>query len=322
MTGVSIIIRTMNEAKCLEVVLTKIATQTGGFQTEIIIIDSDSTDGTLDVAARFNYRVIQLPRSEFSWGRALNMGLEAAANEYCVLLSGHCTPVTNKWLDELVRPLSSPSVAATCGRQVPRHGMDPFEEAEIERWFPALSENTSCLMFTSAASAIKRSLWQACPFNEIINSLEDAEVSARLKKAGYDIQYVPAAAVYHSHLISVPGIYRRWYWRSRVGMFLRQDVNPRIKKSSRSVWPYIAPLETVFVSASRYFFKGIKICLTRSYITQLWKLPVYELIREYAIFTGVRDGLFDVKSKHAPGRFEYYQKRVPRFINRLRFIEK
>jgi len=322
MTDVSIIIRTMNEAEYLGPVLAKIAEQSGGFQTELILIDSNSNDGTLEIALKYGSRVLQLPRAEFSWGRALNLGMETATNEYCVLLSGHCLPVANGWLDSLIRPLSDPSVAATCGRQVPRYGQDPFEEAELERWFPPLAGNKSFLMFTSANSALKRSFWQAHRFDEAINSLEDADVSARLKKDGYDIQYVPAAAVYHSHSISVAGIYRRWYWRSRVGMFLRKDTNPRIKTASRSLWPYIAPLEMVFVTIGRYFFKGLKICLMQGYISQLWKSPFYELVREYAVYTGVRDGLLDVKTNAAPRQFSYYSNRVPRFIDLLRFVEK
>lgn len=312
----------MNEAKYLGPVLAKLTGQSGGLQTEFILIDSNSTDGTLEIAARYGCRVLQLPRSEFSWGRALNMGMEAAKNEYCVLLSGHCLPATDDWLKALIRPLSDPSVAATCGRQIPQHSLDPFEEAELERWFPPLAGNTSFLMFTSAASAIKKSLWRMYRFDETINSLEDADVSARLKKAGYDIQYVPAAVVYHSHAISVAGIYRRWYWRSRVGMFLRRDANPRIRKASRSIWPYIAPFETVFVTTGRYFFKGIKICLTRGYTSQLWKSPFYELVREYAVYTGVQDGLLDVKKDDPPRHFSYYLNRVPRFIRLLKFIEK
>lgn len=322
MTGVSIIIRTMNEAKYLEPVLAKIREQSGGLQAEIILIDSNSNDITLEIAAKYGCRVLQLLRSEFSWGRALNMGMEAATNEYCVLLSGHCLPVADDWLDLLAQPLSDPSVAATCGRQIPRHGLDPFEEAEIERWFPPLAENKSFLMFTSANSAIKKSLWQTYRFDEALNSLEDAEVSARLKASGYEIVYVPAAAVYHSHSISIAGIYRRWYWRSRVGMSLRQKNNSRIQKASRSIWPYIAPFETVFLTTGRYYFEGIKICLTQGYVSRLWKSTFYELVREYAVYTGVRDGLLDVKNNSAPGQFSYYSNRVPRFISLLRFIEK
>jgi glycosyltransferase involved in cell wall biosynthesis len=322
MTGVSIIIRTLNEAKYLEALLAKIALQTGGFQTEIIIVDSNSTDATLDVAARFHGGVLQLPRGDFSWGRALNIGLEAATFEYCVLLSGHCLPVNNTWLEELLRPLSNPGVAASCGKQVPQPGLDPFEEAELKWWFPALPRNISYQMFTSAASALKRSLWGKYRFDEALSSLEDADVSAKFKKAGYDIQYVPAAAVYHSHPISAAGIFRRWYWRSRVGMYLRQNVNHRIRNSSQSLWPYIAPLESLVRSTGRYFFPGVRTCLTQGYISQLWKSPFYELIREYAIYTGVRDGLLDVKYRRVPRRFEYYQKPVPRFIRILGFIEK
>jgi rhamnosyltransferase len=322
MTGVSIIIRTLNEAGHLQNVLQKITEQQGDFVLEFILIDSNSTDNTLEVACRYKCRVLQLPRAEFSWGKALNMGLEAAINEYCILLSGHCPPVDNLWLGKLLGPLAVPNVAATCGRQIPVHGVDPFEEAELERWFPQLSANVPYLMFTSANSAVKRSTWRLFGFSETINSLEDAELSAKLKKMRYDIIYIPGAAVYHSHPVSLPGIYRRWYWRSRVGMFLRKDTNPRIVKASKSRFIGLAPLGTVLSSYLWFFSKSIQICFARGYITSLWKLPFYELARQYANYLGLRDGLTDVRHGEAPGRFCYYQSKIPRLVSALRFIEK
>ncbi len=322
MTGVSIIIRTRNEAEYLATVLDKIAGQSGGFAIETILIDSDSTDGTLETAARHRCRVIRLPRSEFTWGKALNIGFEAASNECCILLSGHCPPADGEWLSRLIAPLSDANIAATCGRQAPLHGLDPFEEPELDRWYPKHPKSTSYRMFTSAASALKKSVWREYRFDETLSSLEDAEVSARLKKSGYEIKYVPEAAVYHSHRMSLPGIYRRWYWRYRVGMYLRRDSDPRIRRAARSAFLWAAPLKTVFFSGLWYFFKSLQVCFTRGYILSLWKLPFYELARQYSIYHGILDGLRDVKNGKAPAEFSYFRNKIPSIILFLRFIER
>ena len=96
---VSIIIRTYNESEHLESLLTAISKQSlkeGDY--EIIIVDSGSTDKTLDIASKFQTKIVPIKKEDFSFGRSLNYGCEAAKGEVCVFISGHCIPVDNKWL--------------------------------------------------------------------------------------------------------------------------------------------------------------------------------------------------------------------------------
>jgi glycosyltransferase involved in cell wall biosynthesis len=81
---VSVIIPTHNEAQAIEHVLADLATN---LVTEVIVVDSNSTDGTPDIAARMGSRVIQDPRR--GYGRACLTGLAAAISpDVVVFLDG------------------------------------------------------------------------------------------------------------------------------------------------------------------------------------------------------------------------------------------
>jgi glycosyltransferase involved in cell wall biosynthesis len=81
---VSVVIPTHNEAQAIERVLADLPSE---LTTEVIIIDSNSTDGTPEIAARMGARVIQEPRR--GYGRACLTGLAAANSpDVVVFLDG------------------------------------------------------------------------------------------------------------------------------------------------------------------------------------------------------------------------------------------
>src|SRR3989442_4649800 len=70
---VSVIIPTHNEALSIERVLADLPSH---LTTEVIVVDSNSNDGTPEIAARMGARVVQEPRR--GYGRACLTGLAAA----------------------------------------------------------------------------------------------------------------------------------------------------------------------------------------------------------------------------------------------------
>jgi glycosyltransferase involved in cell wall biosynthesis len=81
---VSVIIPTHNEAQAIERVLADIPSD---LTTEIIVVDSNSNDGTPEIAARMGARVVQEPRR--GYGRACLTGLAAANSpDVVVFLDG------------------------------------------------------------------------------------------------------------------------------------------------------------------------------------------------------------------------------------------
>ena len=73
---ISVVIRTLNEARYLEELIRGIQGQKlpDGWASEVVIVDSGSTDGTLDIAGRLGCRIEHITREEFTFGRSLNRG--------------------------------------------------------------------------------------------------------------------------------------------------------------------------------------------------------------------------------------------------------
>jgi len=202
MNCVSIIIRTLNEARYLGACLDAIAVQdVEDFRVEVVVIDSGSTDATLAIAAQHGARITHISKSEFTFGRSLNRGCAFATGDILVLLSGHCIPVGRDWLARLIAPLRDGRAIYSYGRQIGRAGVTRFSEDRLfEKYFPACDRIPQEGFFcNNANSALPRDVWQAHPFDETITGLEDMALAKTLVAKGGQVAYVATAPVEHLH---------------------------------------------------------------------------------------------------------------------------
>ncbi len=198
---VSIVIRTYNESRHLSELLEGIQKQqTPGMDAEVIVVDSGSTDPTLEIARQFNCRIEHISKAEFSFGRSLNRGCRAATGEALVFVSGHCVPASEYWLAQLVAPLQQGEVVWTYGRQL-GNGLSRFSEHRVfEKYFPSQSQIPQEGFFcNNANSALLAEVWRAHPFDEELTGLEDMHLARKLVGLGMRIGYVAEAPVYHIH---------------------------------------------------------------------------------------------------------------------------
>src|SRR5215207_9077186 len=93
----SIVIRAYNEQNHIGRLLEGIRHQTLK-DVEVILVDSGSTDSTIEIAELFGARVVSIPPEEFSFGRSLNYGVQEATHEFIVIASAHVYPVYPDWL--------------------------------------------------------------------------------------------------------------------------------------------------------------------------------------------------------------------------------
>src|SRR3990167_3999136 len=107
MPETSIVIRTYNEEKHIGNLLRAIETQDYK-DYEIIIVDSGSTDKTLEIAEKHPVRIIKIEKRDFTFGYALNVGCKAARGRYLVFASAHVLPATNFWLSQLIASFKDP----------------------------------------------------------------------------------------------------------------------------------------------------------------------------------------------------------------------
>jgi glycosyltransferase involved in cell wall biosynthesis len=214
---VSIVIRTKNEGRYLAGVLEAIARQEHPCR-EVIVVDSGSTDSTIQIAEAFQARVITIKPQSFTYGYALNRGVKASRGEVVAFLSGHAVPCDESWLGHLVRPFSDERVAGCYGGQLPLPDCRPWERLNLERNFGAMPRVQSHdPFFSNANAAIRRDLWRRIPFREDLPGGEDHAWAASAQAVGYQIVYEPQAAVRHSHDEGLRQLYRRMA-RERAGL--------------------------------------------------------------------------------------------------------
>jgi rhamnosyltransferase len=235
---VSLVVRTLNEARYLPELLQGVAgQQLDGLRVETVVIDSGSSDGTLRIAQDHGCVITHIRREEFSFGRSLNRGCEAACGDILVFVSGHCVPTDEHWLQRLCQPILDGQAAYTYGRQL--GGPDSrYSECRIfEKYYPAQSRIPQQGFFcNNANSALARQTWSTHRFDEELTGLEDMELAKRLVAAGGKVGYVAEAAVYHHHMESWSQVQRR-FEREAIAL---QKIMPQIHVGLLDTARYIA----------------------------------------------------------------------------------
>ncbi len=215
----SIVIRAYNEAQYLGRLLEGIKQQTVK-DVEIIVVDSGSTDATVAIAESFGARVVHIPSAEFTFGRSLNFGVRAAMREYVVIASAHVYPVYPDWLETLLRPFQDEQVALAYGKQRGYEGSKYSEHQIFHQWYPDVSNLDQITAFcNNANAAIRKSLWDAHPYDETLTGLEDLEWGKWAQGQGFKIAYVAEAEIVHIHNETPRGVYNRY---RREAMALRR----------------------------------------------------------------------------------------------------
>ncbi|GAI52085.1 unnamed protein product [marine sediment metagenome] len=87
---------------------------------EVIIIDSGSTDKTIEIAKEYPVRLIQIKPEEFGHGKTRNYGADISEGEYLVFLTQDAIPFDNNWLRYLISNLEDENVAGVYNKQIPR----------------------------------------------------------------------------------------------------------------------------------------------------------------------------------------------------------
>lgn len=234
---ISIIIRTLNEERYLGELLESIKHQKCDFNCEIVLMDSGSTDHTLNIAQKYNCKILHISREEFSFGRSLNRACQASVGKYLILISGHCIPTDNYWMQNLVDPLSKGIADYVYGRQI--GGTETYwSESQIfDKYFPSASQLPQTGFYcNNANSAINRSAWELYRFDEDLTGLEDMHLAKRLYASGGDIGYVADACVFHLHHENWSQIRRRF---EREALALQQ-ICPEIVVRRRDFLKYFA----------------------------------------------------------------------------------
>jgi rhamnosyltransferase len=206
----SIIVRANNEQRHIGQLLDGLMQQSLQ-DNEIILVDSGSTDRTLEIASCYPIKVVHIKPDEFTFGYSLNQGISHARGELLAFASAHVYPVYPDWLECLLAPFQDPQVALAYGKQR-GNSLNKFSEQQIfHHWYPERSQPHQPYPFcNNANAAIRRSLWERNHYDETLPGLEDLEWAHRIMAQGYAISYVAEAEVVHVHEETPRAVYNRY----------------------------------------------------------------------------------------------------------------
>jgi len=214
---VSIVIPTWNGEDVLEECLSGVFRQRTEFEFEVLLIDSCSTDRTLEIARRFPVRIHSISQSEFSHGDTRNLGAILTSGERIVFLVQDAYPERDDWLAKLTGNLDDPRVAGAYSRVLPRGTAGPlvkkgvtgdlnFRDQRIVQEILDLDayrrldslERRILTNFNDVASCLRRSVWEQLPYARVQFG-EDVLWARAAMEAGHRIVFDPDAPVIHSH---------------------------------------------------------------------------------------------------------------------------
>ena len=279
-----LVIRTLNEASLLGRTLNSLESQTE-CNFEVIIVDSGSTDATLEIAKNYGRaKIIEIPLNDFNYGKALNVGIEALPSnvEFVAMLSAHAVPCHNDWLEQILLPMRfDRSVFGVFGRQIPlpEHLSNPIVRAQAIDVYPKFYGPTSYYtatnpFFSNANSAIRYRAWQKLKFDETLPYGEDQHWAKNILTTKSLIAYQASAVVCHSH----PENYRQFCLRR-----YRQELGS-IKSSHNNrsdiFFKYLKKISQVFLN---YIRQCININSIRGIHFDIFRL---HLVNSTAVYLG------------------------------------
>jgi rhamnosyltransferase len=211
----SIVIPVKNGDVWLERLLDGLMRQTLIAQSEIIVIDSGSTDDSLGIIRRYPVRLIQIPPSEFNHGATRNLGVFAATGEYVVMTVQDALPGSDTWLELFLGGFDDEQVVAVCGQQIVPHDRDKnpvlwFRPVSEHRtWYAHIDDPADYLKLSPAeqreiagwdnvTAAYRRTVLLEHPF-PVTEFAEDISWARMMLLKGFTLGHVSGAITYHYH---------------------------------------------------------------------------------------------------------------------------
>lgn len=218
---VSIIIPTLNALRFCAPFFQVLEQQTCQ-NYELIILDSESDDGSKEIYIKANTRIETIVRSTFKHADVRNNGADIANGDILVFMTQDAIPNHSKWLENLIKPLVEGVAAASFARQIPYPNANPLEQFARATNYPDVSRVVSkadipslgirAAFFSNSCSAIRKDVFDTLggfPTHTIMN--EDMMFAINLLKNDYNIAYTVEAIVNHSHNYSLSKTFQRYF---------------------------------------------------------------------------------------------------------------
>lgn len=214
--SVSVVIPTLNAGVEFSFLLRKLKAQQGVRAIEIVIVDSGSTDDTVEVAHEAGCTVMEIPPHDFSHSYARNTGAAAASGDYLLFMVQDAYPIGRYWVYGMLRYLldhASKNLAAVSCAEFSRSDSDMMYDSIINTHYRFLG----CLEYDrigeyqgddhlSLRSHGQLSDVSCLIGKELFNRYlyrgdyaEDLDLGIRLIKDGHRVAMLASVKTVHSH---------------------------------------------------------------------------------------------------------------------------
>lgn len=234
-------------ADCIESVQACVAAATSVDESavEVLLVDSNSSDGTVDIATEYPITVLRIPRDELCSGDAgRDVGFRRASGDYVLFVDGDMT-LDSHWLDAAVGALR-------------RHA----DVAGVDGWLTDRRGGAGDVAYLRGVALYDAgALAEVGGFDPRIKALGDVEVGLRLRGAGYRLRRLPLVVAAHppTRTSSLAERLRRWrqgYYFSN-GVVLRTALGePRLLAR----WLY---RDRLLFAATLWLLAGAALAVTR-----------------------------------------------------------
>ncbi|MBK5231085.1 MAG: glycosyltransferase family 2 protein, partial [Thermoleophilia bacterium] len=217
---ISVVIPVYNGAAHLSEVLDAVTGRQLDEPFEVLVIDSGSTDGSLEIVRSFpRVRLLEIPNEQFGHGRTRNLGVRETTGDLIAFLTQDATPASPHWLAAYRRAFAlDQAVGAAFGPHLPRPGVNPLMARLLIEHFesfspdgePAIQHAGDSGYLSNSNSCVARAAWTRSPFREIPYA-EDQAFGADVLANGFSKVYMPDAAVWHSHDYGMLETFKRYF---------------------------------------------------------------------------------------------------------------
>lgn len=194
------------------------------YPDEIIIIDSSSTDNTVDIAVgQKNTKVLFIKKENFNHGGTRNLAVAATNSaEIIVFLTQDAILHESTSLEQLIKCFNDETIAAVCGRQLPHLDANPLAIHARQFNYSSVSRikqredirdlGIKVAFMSNSFAAYRRDIYDALGrFPEHTILAEDMFLAAKMVLSGYKVGYCAEATVRHSHNYSTREEFQRYF---------------------------------------------------------------------------------------------------------------
>ncbi|MGV6987520.1 glycosyltransferase family 2 protein [Testudinibacter sp. P80/BLE/0925] len=227
----ALVIPTYNAGKLGEKCFAKIQRQ--GVQPDVLVIDSNSADNTVELATKCGFATHRISQTDFNHGGTRNLAVSLFIQDYdiVIFMTQDAILVTDNAIENLLKAFDNPKVAAVYGRQLPHDNANPlaaharlfnYPEQSVEKSqedIPHLGIKTAFI--SNSFAAYRLSVFNELggfPDNTIL--AEDMYLAAKMILAGYNVVYCAEATVQHSHNYTLLQEFQRYF---DIGVFQKNE---------------------------------------------------------------------------------------------------